>query len=71
MTVRKTRSGHRLEVYWEEFGTMDEGSMKDRRYHEIARAPTRREMTRVEKGLAELLSKLGLLAHQASGRRGR
>lgn len=49
-----------MEVFWEEFGTVKEGLMMDGRYHELKRRPTRRDMDRLEKGLADLLKELGL-----------
>jgi hypothetical protein len=59
--MKRKRTGFRVEVYWEEFGTTAEGTMEDPRYHEVSRRPSAREMTKIEKGLAEILKKLGLM----------
>lgn len=61
---REPRSGWTIEVYWEEFGTPDEGTMHDRRYHEVRRKPTAREMTCIEKAIERELRDLGLLKTQ-------
>jgi len=58
--MKRSRTGFRVEVYWEEFGTTAEGTMEDCRHHEIKRKPTKREMAKIEKGLAEILERLGL-----------
>ena len=60
--MKKQRTGFRVEIFWEEFGTTAEGSMEDCRHHEIHREPTDAEMTEIENGLRELLLRIGLLA---------
>ena len=55
------RTGFKIEVYWGQFGTIDEGSMYDPRYHEVKRKPTAREMNRIEKWLGKELEAMGLL----------
>lgn len=52
--------GFRIEVFWEETGTVNEGGMEDGRQIQIKRKPTKREMTKIEKQLGELLVKMGL-----------
>jgi len=59
--MKRERKGYRIEVYWEEFGTVKEGGMEDCRYHEVTRKPTKRDMTRLEKVLARELEIMGLL----------
>lgn len=58
--MKKGRTGFRVEVYWEEFGTVNEGSMEDPRFHEVKRKPTKRDMAKIEKGLEKLLVEIGL-----------
>lgn len=48
-------------MYWEEFGTLKEGSMFDERCITIKRKPTGPEMTQIEKAIEQKLKDLGIL----------
>ena len=52
---------YRIEFYWEERGTVEQGGMNDCRYHSIKRKPTKREMTKIERGLRAILGIMDLL----------
>lgn len=54
------KKGFRIEVFWEETGTVNEGGMEDGRQIVIERRPTKQEMTRIEAALEDLLDKMGL-----------
>lgn len=55
------RSGFRVEVFWEEFGTLKEGSMEDCRQLEVNRKPTKYDMAKIEAGLRKVLVDVGLI----------
>lgn len=59
--MKSKRQGFRIEIYWEEFGTMAEGGMEDRRHHEILRPPTEGEMLWIERRLRKTLVDIGLI----------
>ncbi len=59
--MRKNRHGWRVEVFWEEFGTVNEGGMEDGRYHEVIRKPTAADMNWIEASLKKILVSMGLI----------
>lgn len=50
------KQGFRIGIYWEEFGTVEEGGMNDDRSIVVAEKPTKRTMDRIEKALTEILT---------------
>ena len=58
--MKRNRTGYRVEVYWEEFGTLNEGGMMDCRNTELTRKPTKREMTKIKAALSVVLKRLKL-----------
>ncbi len=59
--MRKNRQGFRVSVYWEEFGTVNEGGIEDERYREVVRKPTAADMTWIERSLEKTLVGMGLI----------
>ena len=51
---------YRVEVFWEERGTVKEGGMEDSRYHKVKRQPTKTDMTAIKGALKRELKRLGL-----------
>lgn len=61
MTTKKARSGYRLSIFWEEFGTLNEGGIEDLRDIQLASKPTKKEMDLIERLLTEALRAKGRL----------
>jgi hypothetical protein len=61
MTTKKVRTGYRLSIFWEEFGTLNEGGMEDTRDIELISKPTKKEMDLIERLLTEALRAKGRL----------
>lgn len=60
--MKKARTGYRLSLFWEEFGTLNEGGMEDVRDIELVQKPTKKEMDLIEKFVTEFLRAKGRLA---------
>lgn len=59
--AKKVRTGYRLSVFWEEFGTLNEGGMEDVRDIELASKPDKKEMDLIVRLLTEALRAKGRL----------
>jgi hypothetical protein len=55
------RKGYRISIFWEEFGTLNEGGIEDIRNIEIASKPSKKEMDLIERLLTEALRAKGRL----------
>lgn len=60
--MKKSRTGYRIEMFWEEFGTINEGGMEDGRTVEVTRKPSQAEMNNLERWLHKALENVGLRA---------
>lgn len=68
MTTKKAKTGYRLSIFWEEFGTTKEGGIEDVRDIELSSKPNKNQMDLIERLLTEALRAKGWL-HNASQKR--
>jgi hypothetical protein len=54
-------AGFRVSVYWEEFGTVEEGGMNDEQTTTVKRKPTSQEMREIKRAIQKKLKELGLV----------
>lgn len=66
--AKKEKTGYRLSLFWEEFGTLNEGGMEDVRDIQLATKPTKEQMDLIERLLIEALRAKGWL-HQSTPRK--
>lgn len=70
MTPKKAKTGYRLSIFWEEFGTLEEGGMEDGRDIELSIRPTEKQMDLIENLVTEALRAKGWLSNSGASSKG-